>query len=133
MMMIGREADIRSKRLHRGITLVELLMGLAILVVLAGIGGYQYLSHANRAKRDAVKVQLAKLTQAAQAYREKHGEYPSSLLRLAVPESERPYVAEDELKTPWGAEYQYDPQGHNNGGNRPDVWAESPDGVIGNW
>jgi hypothetical protein len=38
------------------------------------------------------------------------------------------------LADPWGKPYQYDPTGKRNGGNKPDVWSDGPDGKpIGNW
>lgn len=135
MTAFTRERNRRDHELRaeRGFTIAELTMALAIVVIVLGIGAYQYYSHAGRVKRESARQQAGRLAMAAQAYRQKHGEYPSSLIRLTAPEAEAPYVAPDDLRTPWGAEYQYDPQGHNNGGSRPDVWAESPEGVIGNW
>jgi prepilin-type N-terminal cleavage/methylation domain-containing protein len=135
MMPIGSMKRGRCWNTRRAVTLVELLMVLAIAVVLIGVGGYLYIAHQSRVKRDAAQQKLAKLTHAAEEYRQKHGEFPSNLVRLTKPDSdnEQPYVVSEELLSPWGTEYQYDPHGRNHGGSRPDVWAETPDGPLGNW
>ena len=125
----------RRRRTRRAVTIVELLLGIAVAVVLIGVGCFLYFSHQGRIKRDAAQHVLAKLTHAVEDYREKHGEFPSSLLRLTERDSgkEQPYVGPEELLSPWGTEYRYDPQGRNHGGSKPDVWADTPDGPVGNW
>ena len=131
-MILRREhrAGVRG-----GFTLMEMLVVVAILVVLAGVGGYEYLKHLDEAKVNAARLQVKTITEAAQAYYVAHGEYPPSLVTLTERDAEgnKPYMDADALKTPWGSAYQYDPSGANNGGNKPDVWADSPKGRIGNW
>jgi len=114
---------------------MEMLVVVAILVVLAGVGGYYYLRHLDEAKRDAARLQSKNLTEAVEAYYVKNGEYPASLAVLTERDAEgnKPYLDVDALRTPWGSTYQYDPSGPNNGGNKPDIWAETPQGRIGNW
>jgi general secretion pathway protein G len=118
-------------------TLMELLVVVAILVVLAGVGGYYYIKHLDDARIDAARLQVKTLTQAAEAYYVKHGEYPPSLVALTErdPDGGKPYLEQDAIRTPWGTSYQYDPSGPNNGGNKPDIWADAPKGGarIGNW
>ena len=118
-----------------GFTLMEILVVMAIIVVLAGVGGYYYLRHLDEAKVDAARLQVKTLTQAAEAYYTKHGEWPASLVALTEKEADgsRPYLEPDAIKTPWGKEYGYDPSGPSNSGNKPDVWADGPQGKIGNW
>jgi general secretion pathway protein G len=118
-----------------GFTLMEMLVVVAILVVLAGVGGYYYMKHLDDARVSAARLQVKVLTNAAEAYYTKHGEWPPSLASLTEKESDgsRPYLEPDALKTPWQTAYQYDPSGPNNGGNKPDIWADSPVGRIGNW
>ncbi len=118
-------------------TLMEMLVVVAILVVLAGVGGYYYMKHLDDARKDAAKLQSKTLEQAVQAYYVQHGEYPPSLAVLTERDSDggKPYLEPDALKTPWGSGYQYDPSGPNNGGNKPDIWADDPKtgARIGNW
>jgi general secretion pathway protein G len=117
-------------------TLMEMLVVVAILVVLAGVGGYYYMKHLDEARISAARLQIKVLTDAAEAYYTKHGEWPASLATLTEKEADgsRPYLEPDALKTPWQTAYQYDPSGPNNAGNKPDIWADAPQvGRVGNW
>src|SRR5205809_903449 len=130
--MIARNTRIVARN---AFTLMELLVVIAILVVLAGLGGYYYMKHLDEARIDAAKIQVKTITQAVEAYNIKHGDYPDNLVALTVKDADgsKPYLEPDAIKTPWGSEYGYDKSGANNGGNKPDIWAESPQGKIGNW
>jgi hypothetical protein len=48
-----------------------------------------------------------------------------------------PYLENaDAIIDPWGQPYQYNPQGTNNNGTKPDIWTVAPNGdgkQIGNW
>lgn len=128
---------VRGKRrgAREAFTLMEMLVVVAILVVLAGVGGYYYLRHIDESKVTAAKLQVKTLTDAVDAYKVKHGEYPASLVVLTERDSDGslPYVEPDALKTPFGQQYGYDPSGPNNSGIRPDIWADTPQGRVGNW
>jgi general secretion pathway protein G len=117
-------------------TLMEMLVVVAILVVLAGIGGYYYMGSLDTAKENAAKLQIDVLTKASQAYEVENGERPSSLVALTQPYGTNPPKLDDPTKImdPWNKQYQYNAQGPNNGGMKPDIWTISPKGKqIGNW
>lgn len=83
---------------------------------------------------EVVRSTLDALDKTVQVYTESDGKPPRSL-RLAVV---APYstINEDSLKDPWGKPYQYDRDGKNNNGRKPDIWTIDPaDGktVYGNW
>jgi general secretion pathway protein G len=126
---------IRAPR--RGFTLLEMLAVVAIMVTLIGIGGYYYLKQAEESKRDAARIHVkSTLTQACEAYFLKHdSNWPPSLEALLVQdELGGPYLkTEAALRDPWGNPYRYDPNGTQNGGRQPDIWAETAAGPIGNW
>jgi hypothetical protein len=43
-------------------------------------------------------------------------------------------VAASDLVDHWGKPYQYNAQGANNGGLKPDIWTTTPRGIqVGNW
>src|SRR5262245_49390695 len=109
-------------------TLMEVLVVVAILVVLAGVGGVYYTKYLNDAKVSAARLQVKAISDAVGAYNLKHGDWPASLSTLTEKGSDgsQPYLEPDALKTPWGTMYQYDQSGPNNGGNKPDVWADGP-------
>lgn len=132
--MIVRNSSAVAVR--AGFTLMEMLVVVAILVVLAGIGGYYYLQHVDDAKKDAAAMQVKTLTKAAQAYKLHNDDFPQSLDQLLVksPSGKGPYLEDaDALIDPWGQPYRYDKMGARNNGLKPDIYSESVHGVIGNW
>jgi general secretion pathway protein G len=138
--MTGRsEARRSANRLVRSaFTLMEMLVVVAIIVALAGMGGYYYFAQLDKANESKAKVQVkTTLKQACDTYRLNNGHYPESLEILLHPDQAnagKPYLENREAITdPWGQPYGYDANGQHNGGDRPDIWANSPRGQIGNW
>ncbi len=125
-----------QRQARRAFTLMEMLVVVAIIVMLAGIGGYYFVQSYEDSKRSAAKVQTKVLTEACDAYRLSHGTYPASLQTLLQQDEEGgPYLKSAEaLIDPWKQPYQYNAQGPNNAGRQPDIWAQAPNGMqIGNW
>jgi general secretion pathway protein G len=130
-------------RTHRAVrrhafTLMEMLVVVAIIVMLAGLGGYYYIKQLDQAKRSTAKNQVkTTLTTAVESYYIDHNSnYPASLDVLLVGDDQGygPYLkTADALRDPWGNPYHYDPNGPNNAGRQPDIWSDSPQGQIGNW
>jgi general secretion pathway protein G len=116
---------------------MELLVVMAILVVLAGTGGLIYVSYLEGAREDAARTQVRMLSDAAEAYRIKFGEYPQSLnlLTQSGPDG-RATLEPSALIDPWQRPYQYlNPGSHHQSTGRPDIWSGGKDGnmQIGNW
>ena len=134
--MIVRHSPRPHHVARAAFTLMELLVVVAILVVLAGVGGVIYMKYLDDAKISAAKLQVKNLSEAAEAYKIKHGDYPASLDTLTQPDDDgqgKPYLDRDALTTPWGGTYQYEAAGQNNK-YKPDIWADAPGGGrIGNW
>jgi general secretion pathway protein G len=131
----------RTRRLpvvRTAFTLMEMLVVVAIIVMLAGLGGYYYVKQLDQSKLNTARVQVkTTLTQACENYYVDHqSNYPASLEALLESDAEGhgPYLKNREaLVDPWGKPYQYNSAGPNNGGKQPDIWADSPKGQIGNW
>jgi general secretion pathway protein G len=133
--MIARTS---SAAVRAAFTLMEMLVVVAIIVTLAGIGGYYYLRQADEAKKNAARIQVkTTLTQACENYYIDHNStWPPSLDALLVQDEagKGPYLKDaDALRDPWGRPYQYNAAGPNNNGRQPDIWSDSPQGQIGNW
>jgi general secretion pathway protein G len=129
------KSSVRSTR--RGFTLLEILVVAAIIVVLAGVGGYYLLPQVDVAKEKVAKAQvLGDLTNAVQTYKLDTGSYPASLeaLTVARENGDPPLLKHDAIISPFGTMYDYNPAGPNNGGMQPDISCTTPSGkVIGNW
>src|SRR5262245_35099493 len=109
---------------RRGFTLMEMLIVVAIIVILAGIGG-AYMFGALVTARDGVaKAKIKTLEGQCELYRLNRAannlleEFPASLDVLLQPDpanGNKPYFTDpDALKDPWGNVFVYDPSGQNN-------------------
>jgi general secretion pathway protein G len=135
--MLIRNASQRRRR--AAFTLMEMLVVVAIIVALAGIGGFFLMGALKGSQKDIAATQVkGPLTNAVQTYALKNNmKYPQTLDELLDPDPDKggPFlVNKDALIDPWGNRYQYDSQGQKNGGRQPDIWAVAPGGeLIGNW
>ena len=62
----------------KGITFIEVLVVMVILALIAGIVGTQLLGEAEKAKKDATKIQIRSLEAALSLYRLHNSIYPST-------------------------------------------------------
>jgi general secretion pathway protein G len=134
--MTHNRTTLPRRRTRQGFTLMEMLVVVAIIVMLAGLGGYYYMQQLDKAKQSVARNQVkTTLTQACDTYKIDHGDYPASLdALLAKDDAGGPYLkTADALKDPWGKHYQYNPQGPNNAGRQPDIWSDGSGVQIGNW
>jgi len=133
------EKRVQRAQVRGGFTLMEVLVVMAIIVILASIGGVVYMRHLDDARRDKAKIDVQALTGACQTYSVRYNEYPASLQSLLQPpDNAAPYIEQSLLFDPWGREYHYQYPGQHNAINRkPDIWSDGPTGdaagVIGNW
>jgi general secretion pathway protein G len=134
--MLVRERPIMSTRPVRGgYTLMEMLVVVAIIVVLAGIGGYYLLPRLDESKEDMTLNQTKMLAHAAETYKIDNGDWPPNLQVLADPRPNggAPYVEQTALTPPVGGQYQYDASGSKNNRMKPDIWVTVNGKEIGNW
>jgi len=102
---------------------MEVLVVVAILVVLAGIGigVYRYLDDA---KEKAALVGAKGLETACNSYKLDHGDFPESLAVLAQPSEGKPaYCEEKHLYDPWNRPYMYDHTQLSRTG-MPSIWSQ---------
>jgi len=117
---------------------MEMLVVVAIIVALAGIGGYYYFAQLDKANEGKCKAQVQLLTKAAETYQINNtGVFPESLTQLLEADpnnTNKPYLDNREaIIDPWGREYRYQYPGQNNGNLKPDIWSDTPNGPVGNW
>src|SRR5476651_312461 len=81
-MLLRQEQKIRRRA---AFTLMEMLVVVAIIVALAGIGGYFLLGALGGSQKDIAQTQVkTTLTNACQSYYLKHQRFPDSLQVLLV-------------------------------------------------
>jgi general secretion pathway protein G len=137
----------RSIDVHRGFTLMEVLLVLVILVILASLAVTTYRGVQGRALKDAAKSKVGIIANQIDTYQLHMLTFPSSLNDLIDKPSDPrqaekwagPYLKESgALRDPWENEIRYVAPGKHNPDSF-DIWSVGPDGQdgtaddIGNW
>lgn len=131
---------IRNQRPRRAaFTLIEMMVVVAIIVSLAGVGIFYMVGQAEEGNKTKARADVKSIEAAATAYKLHHPEigWPQGLDDLFNRDDQGhgPYLTNAENKIdPWGKMYSYDPAGGKNSGLKPDIYTTTPDGkMIGNW
>ena len=98
-------SQLTTHNSHRGFTLIELMVVIAIIVLLAGIMIPNYIKNMEKAKLAKAKADIEILIKAITLYRIDSEVFPSSLTDLTS--GDHPYLARDIPSTPWGGVYTY--------------------------
>jgi len=73
----------RPRRRHRGFTLIELIVVMAVIALLVSIAAPRYLHSIDRAKENTLHTSLRVMRDAIDQYAADTGRYPDSLAALA--------------------------------------------------
>lgn len=128
-----------NKVARAAFTLLEMLVVVAIIVALAGLGGYYVMGQLQSSQKKTAKLKAVELSKAVENYMIDHNNNPPPSLEVLLGTTEigaGPYLKnKDALVDPWGQPYQYDPNGPRNQGRSPDIWSAGPKGneQIGNF
>jgi general secretion pathway protein G len=132
--MLLRQESKRQRR--AAFTLMEMLIVVAIIVMLAGIGVVSYLQLFAGSQKQVAESQVKSLSMLCDTYKLNNGANPESLAILMEKDGRGVIYVEDpdKLLDPWKKAYQYDASGPKNQGRHADIWTISPDNIeIGNW
>jgi general secretion pathway protein G len=113
-------------------TLLEVLVVVAIIVMLAGVGGYYFMKQYEDSKISRAKIDCEGLSTLCETFKLNNNQYPTSIDQLSQPQPNGGSALSpaDKLRDPWGKPYQVDGNGARNGGNKCDVFTTTPAGVI---
>jgi len=135
-MLVANRANYKQPRVRGGFTLLEMLVVVAIIVVLAGIGGFYLLPQLGKAKENIDFATTKEIAKACDTYKLKHDDYPQNLQQLTERIGTEPPILEPSVLEPKsvpGGQFGYDPSGSHNNGLKVDVWIDTPSGRRGNW
>jgi type II secretory pathway pseudopilin PulG len=127
----------RSTGSHN-IVLTLLIVGCLLAlsgVVCVGIGSLVVYKSMDDARDAAARLGIAKIEEAVQAYKLRHGQFPASLQELTQRNEDGtpPYLEATDLIDPWANQYSYEPQVLNTLG-KPRISTFAPNGnKIANW
>jgi general secretion pathway protein G len=135
-----RVRDPKAAVARGGFTLMEMLVVVAIIVLLAGIGVPIFLNRLEESRKRTAWANAKTIAQQAEIFAMDNGAYPTSLNELMTPPNGHlPYVGADALIDPWKHEFHYQyPGQHPETQGKPEVWSDGPSpgnqaGIIGNW
>jgi general secretion pathway protein G len=101
---------VRTNVARAAFTLMEMLVVVAIIVMLAGLGTWGYMKYLDNAKIQKAKMDCVHISQAVESYYLATGSYPSSLQELTqAAGGQKAYLDPKEIFDPAGQQYHYDP------------------------
>lgn len=124
-----------------GFTLMEMMVVVAIIVVLGGIGIVVFSNLSDRGNETKAASAVKDIDKAAYFFYLEHNVYPAKVEDLMNPDVYgKTYLKREALDPPWpGSQYMYTFPGQNmkavNNEDKPDVWIKHPNGAYGwcNW
>src|SRR5262245_24872074 len=125
-------AQLATRATRRAFTLLEVLVVVAIIVMLAGIGSYFVFQRWEEARVSSAKVAAKKIADNVQLFEVKNGQPPHSLEDLIAPQGDNgdPLMTKDECVDPWGKPFQFEITTDGNGTKRVVVRTTGPKGQL---
>lgn len=125
---------------NKGLTLVEIMIVMALVVMLGSFAGVKLVDQYNKARVDGVKIQIANFKQGLDAYYLAHNMYPHTTQGLEallskptvgkIPENypDNGYLGKKEVpKDAWNNPYHYECEDYQN----YKIWSDGKDGQTG--
>ncbi|RRS10082.1 type II secretion system protein GspG [Pseudoalteromonas sp. J010] len=107
---------MKTKHIHSGFTMMELLIVIVILGLLMSLVAPDFFKRLSSSERKIAAAQMASFETAIDTYRLDVGNYPKTLQELRSSDIARwdgPYLPKDLPMDPWGNPYVYKVPGEN--------------------
>lgn len=101
------DLQVEQKKFHRGFTLIEMMVVIAILAILTALIAPNVLGRAETAKITAARTNIANLESSIELYKINNANFPKSLQAL------EPDYIKKVKNDPWNNPYQYSASGSN--------------------
>jgi type II secretory pathway pseudopilin PulG len=107
---------------------MEVLVVVAILVILAGVGSVAVFHYLDEAKVKTATLGIKNVESAVMDWKMNHDDFPTDLTVLTQPEgAKKAALDENQLLDPWGQRYQIDPNTQSKTG-KPHIFSNGPPG-----
>jgi general secretion pathway protein G len=130
MIRRPQHAPAAARHARRAFTLLEVLVVVAIIVMLAGLGGYLIIQRYQDAQVSTAKIKSKDIAAKVEAFYVNNGDYPPNIQALMLPQPNggNPLCTEEALMDPWGKPFQIATPTDAAGNIRVEVFTLSPRG-----
>lgn len=119
-------SSLRIAANHRGMTLIEIMVVIAIIGILSTAIGVGVVNFMQKAKVDSAKAQLRTVANGIDLYAAEN-DFPTDLREVL----EKKLVQENQLQDPWKQDLIYNYPASRNSDNQYDLCSKGPDKVEG--
>ncbi len=119
-------SSLRIAANHRGMTLIEIMVVIAIIGILSTAIGVGVVNFMQKAKVDSAKAQLRTVANGIDLYAAEN-DFPTDLREVL----EKKLVQEKQLQDPWKQDLIYNYPASRNSDNQYDLCSKGPDKVEG--
>lgn len=117
-------AELKKSSINRkGMTLIEIMIVVTLMVAIMGLIGWNVISQADQANDGLAETQLKSLKQNCEAYRLFYKKFPERLEDLVNTPNNRPII-EEVPDDPWGNPYNFEKTG-----NKIKLYSSGSDGL----
>jgi general secretion pathway protein G len=123
---VNVNSSLRIAANHRGMTLIEIMVVIAIIGILSTAIGVGVVNFMQKAKVDSAKAQLRTVANGIDLYAAEN-DFPTDLREVL----EKKLVQEKQLQDPWKQDLIYNYPASRNSDNQYDLCSKGPDKVEG--
>ena len=112
----------RNPAARTGMTLIEIMIVVTLMVAIMGMIGYNVIAQADKANAGLAETQLKQFKESCNMYRVQNKKFPEKLEDLVSAN-----IIEEVPEDPWGGQYIFE-----KAGNKIKIYSAGPDGLPDN-